>query len=108
MSNEDLIEEARRWVSHQWATVAVMDKDATDLVESLTDALETEVQRLRVEVARKDRALDKIRALVEDALRNRPLLDRARFSDKDALNDVQRILSDLSEHQEGSEASADE
>jgi hypothetical protein len=42
---EALIEEARRWVSRQWATVAVMDKDVTDLVESLTDALEVEKAR---------------------------------------------------------------
>jgi hypothetical protein len=42
---EALIEEARGWVSRRWATVAVMDKDVTDLVESLTDALEVEKAR---------------------------------------------------------------
>jgi hypothetical protein len=60
------------------------------------------IERLRAELARKDQAIDEIRALTDSTLDQPSItIGRAALIASDALLNISRVLSDLSEHQEG-------
>jgi NifB/MoaA-like Fe-S oxidoreductase len=80
----------------------VVEADLITVKEAEWDQVHAAVARLRAELARKDQAINEIRALVADA-EARPFVAFGGVKSPGILDlgSLQRILSDLSEHQEG-------